>query len=781
MNRRGEVFFRLLARHRAIVLLIHAGLVVAALFGASRVQVDYSAEQFFVFEGEDRDVFDEFKEHFPREDLQVSAFLEVSGPLGIEEYRTLEGLAEAFRDAGLDPVRWLGEADLVEETVEGGQPAVRFIRLADEMELSEARLRELVEARRDHPLFAGTLWNNDLTVFAVHGYLDPAENNDPGRREITAQLQADIEKLSEGSGRIVLNGLPILRVTIPLALEADMGKLLGIGFLVSFVVLLAYFQRLSLVLLCFAGVAPAIFLTLGVMGFTGHSVSVLTSAMPIVVLVVALSDATHLVVHTRRRWHDGLSVPEAVADTFSSLARTCFFTSLTTALGFVGLVATRNRLVGEFGVVTAIAVIVAYCVTMTLLPVLLTFAKNLGPEETLAERLSVGVVQRVEAALRMRPVWLTSAFAICLGVGLVLGAGLRVEAFLIDDLKPGDPILDELRWIEDAGYGVFQVNVFIKTDDVQGHSPEVLQWTEDLQSFADSDPIVIGSLGLPQFVRELGVAYGSAPEADVANPVGALPFAAQWRTEEVAELLFLSELQGQDALEEVYLRDEGVGQVILFVRDEGSSRLSPFLGRLEDRLAEQPPPGGSATVTGTVRLSQVLWDQMVSKFLPGVISSIFLVWMALAWMFRSGRLGVLALIPNLVPLAMLLGLMRLGGFNLKPSTIIVFAIAFGIVADDTIHFLGALARNLRESSEVDTALAHAVREVGPALIVVTVVVCAGFTVLTVSRFQVLFLIGFLTAAASLLAVAADLLGFPALLRVVARRPALHSLLTGRVP
>lgn len=778
---RTETIFRFLIKHRALVIALHGLLLIFAVLGAGNLRVDYSVEQFLRFKGPEREIFDRFKTHFPREDLGVSALLEVDGAIRLEDYRTLERLAEAFHESGLSPVRWLGNADFMEETVEDGLPAVRLFQLSDEGELSESLLRERIENRRDHPLFSGSLWNSDLTVFAVHGYLDPGENNHLRRQQLNRELQEEIDELSHGAGRIVLTGLPIIRSTIPLALEADLVKLLSVGFLISLLVLYGYFARLGLVLLCLAAVVPAILVALGMMGFAGRPISILTSFMPIVVLVVGVSDATHLVVATRARWDQGLPVEEAVIGAFASVARACFFTSLTTALGFLGLVATRIRIIVEFGVITAIAVAVAYLVTLTLLPVLLTFAKDLGGRRSSLERWCEWVARQAERCLAAKPGWPIVGLVGCLAGGVLLGAGLRVDTLLIDDLKPGDPILRDLRWIEDAGYGLFQVNVFLVEGDQPGHSPEMLRWMDELQSFASSDPIVIGSTALPAFVRELGSFFGTDIPSPPAHHAGLGLTPLELTTEEVRELLFLAELEGEDALEEVYVRREGVGQVILHIRDHGSTRISPFIERLEHRLVSVPPPAGEAYVTGTVKLATVLWDQLLSRFLPGLLFSVVLVWMAMAWMFRSAWLGLLALVPNLVPLAMLLGLMRLGGFDLKPSTAIVFAIAFGIVADDTIHFLGAVAGRLRTDKDVDSVLAHAMREVGPALVITTIVVCAGFSVLALSRFQALLLIGLLTGASAVFAVGADLIGFPALLRLVARHPRTRSLIQEKNP
>ena len=776
MNPRVEDFFRRLVKHRWVVVMLHAGLFIAGLLGARAVRVDYSAEQFLVFEGDAQEVFEQYKEHFPREDLQVSAFLETTGPFTTDDYQTLEQLANAFTNAGLDPVRWIGTTDFIQEVVIDGESAVEFVRLEDQSDVSDATLQTILEPRREHPLFMGTLWNQDLTVFGVHGYLAPTENNDAHRREVTAALQSTIADLSETSGRIVLSGLPVLRTTIPLALEADMTRLLGIGIIISFILLWLYFRRFSIALLCFAGVVPAIVLTLGLMGYAGQSISVLTSVVPIVILVVALSDATHLVVGTREAWRNGRTISEAVVHTFTNLSRSCFFTSLTTALGFAGLIATRNHLIGEFGVLSALAVIVAYLVTLTLLPALLAFTKDLGPHQEWGERLWQGILTRVESLLQLPVVWPSAAFGLLLAVGLIAGSQLRVEAYIIDDLKERDTILEELRWIEDEGFGLFQINVYLDQESDEGHSPEMLQWIEEFQAFVEEDPAVLGSVGLPQIVNELGTAYGTQPVgSDPTSEIGS----AEVRTRrEIAELLFLAELEDDDALRDVYLRDAGVGQMIVLVKDQGSQVLSPLTARVEDRLQSHPPPTGRATATGTVKLTTVLWEQLISRFVPGIAFSIVLVWLALSWMFRSVWLGLLAVVPNLVPLVLLLGLMGLGGFDLKPSNILVFAIAFGIVADDTIHFLGALARNLRSSNQIHAVLAQTIREVGPALVLVTVVVVAGFTALMASRFQALFLIGLLTASAAVLALLADLVGFPALLRIVARHPAGRSLITG---
>ena len=757
-------FFDAVVRHRWAVLAAYGLLLAGAAVGLQRLRVDYSAEQFFLFQGGVREDFEAFKRHFPREDLQVSAFLEVEGPLTVEDFRRLEAIARSFEDVGLRSVRWLGGVELVEEEEGGeGEDAVAFIRLEDEEDLEETTLRALLATRGDHPLWTGVLWSPDQRVFAVHGFLMPDENTDARRREVTAALQARLDEIGAGGGRLVLNGLPVLRVTVPLALSSDLGRLLGLGVLLALVLVWAYFRRLRLALLTLAGVVPAVLLVLAGLGFVGRPLSVLTTSTPIVVLVVGLCDAIHLMVGTRYRWLRGAGTADAVVDAFTDLSRACFYTSLTTALGFVGLVGTRIPLVAEFGIVTALAVLATWVVSLTLLPALLALGGDLGPRETRLSRLCEGLAEAAAATLRLPPGRVLAAFGLAMAAGLLLASGLQVRAFLIDDLRDGDPILEELRWLEDAGFGVFQVNVFMEHDELPGHAPEVLAWTEGLTRFAAADTLVLGAISLPAAVREMGRAAGLD-----AGPGDAFDAGGAWSTATVRELLFLAELQGDPLTDDLYRIDEGASQVILPVRDLGSEATSRFLGALEARLAEDPVPGGRATVTGTVKLSQVMWDLLLDRFLPGVALSVVLVWLCLSWMFRSVRTGAVALLPNLFPLAVLAGVLRLGGFDLKPSTAIVFSMAFGIVADDTIHVLSHLAA--RGDGRSPRRVQALMREVGPALILSTAVVCAGFGILVLSRFEALFLIGLFTAVAAVLALLADLVALPHLFRAAGVLP-----------
>jgi predicted RND superfamily exporter protein len=170
-----------------------------------------------------------------------------------------------------------------------------------------------------------------------------------------------------------------------------------------------------------------------------------------------------------------------------------------------------------------------------------------------------------------------------------------------------------------------------------------------------------------------------------------------------------------------------------------------------------------------VKLIQNYSAQVLRNFGPSLVIAIVLIFAVMSFMFRSLRHGLLALIPNFFPLLVLLAVMKIAGFALKPSTILVCSISFGLAVDDTIHVLSRFRRALGEGIQLRAALQTAVRDTGPAILMTTLIVSAGFSLLMGSRFEVLFLVGFMTMVSAIAAVTADLFVFPAIIAAAWRR------------
>lgn len=708
MNR----FFTRLTQHRLLVVVAALVVVSVSAILAANVRVDYSVEQFFPTWGRERAVFDRYRAIFPGEDAQVAFFLSTPNGLDTTVYDVLARVADAFERRGLVDVQWSGSVPAIARAAAAGHGLGKAAMLV-----------------RGHPMYDGFLWNADGTVSVVQGRLPPDLNHDAARRALVDALSSEIDGLGL-SERWVLSGTPVIRAQVPELLEVDQRVLLGGGILLFFVVLFAYFRHAGIVFIGLGAVAPAYVVTLALMALTGRPVTILTSFIPIVILVVGICDTTHLLEHWSRARTAGRGRTESIAETFERLAVSCFFTSITTAIGFASLAATGIAVVSDFGVFTAFAVVATYAFTITVLPALLTFVA--APPSRARSGCRWGpvsaLVRLARVALARRSRWVLPAFGIVTIAGLALASRLPIDTYLVDDLKDGTSIKQDLGWVQNAGFGLFQTNLFVRADADSLLRPEMVDWMERFQRFVEKDPLVIHTYGLPNVRR-----------------------AAQVPLQGVADAIPAS----------IYRPDRGAAQVVVTVKDAGSLVTLPFLNRVDDYLRRDPPPSGTADLTGTVRMADTFSFQVLRSFGPSIVLALLLIWLVMAVLFRSLRMGLVAMVPNLFPLVTLAGVMALLGVSLKPSTILVFSIAFGIAVDDSIHLMSRFNQLVARGRMKGRALRGALRETGSALVMSTVVVTAGFSLLM--RFEILFLLGLLTATTALAALAADLLMFPALI------------------
>jgi len=708
-----ERYFEWVTRHRGWVIGAAVVLVSASAFAAADVSVDYSVEQFFPTWGPERGVFDEYRSVFAEEDAQVAFFLETpDGRLRPEDYDAMSAVAADFEGAGLEDVMWLGDLPGVAEASSDA-----------------SALTDVVRQLAQDPLLSGLFWSPDRTVQVVQGVLPPELNNDRDRRALAEHLDRAISELGLRA-RWTLSGTPMIRAQVPELLEFDQTVLLGGGIVLFFVILFLFFGDAGRVLLALGSVVPAYLVTLALMAVSGHSVTILTSFIPIVILVVGVCDSTHLLAHWARHRRHGRSPRQASVATFTELATSCFFTSLTTAIGFASLMATGIDVIADFGLFTAMAVMITLAFTMTLLPVFLSLGRARRSTEVRRRLVERGLDAVVGVAVRAAsgsPWRVIATFAVVTVVSVVAGSRVGIDTYLVDDLKDDTRIIQDLRWIEASGFGLFQTNVFIRADSSELRRPAMLSWMERIQRATEEEPIVVSTLGLPDLAGDR-----------------VLP---------------------RSAVNSLVRPESGAAQIVIVVRDAGSRETLPFLERLDALLASDPPPFGTADVTGTVRMAHMFSFHVLRSFGPSILLSLVLIWLVMTWLFGSVRLGLFALVPNVFPLAALTGVMALLGVSLKPSSILVFSIAFGIAVDDSIHLMARFRHLARGGMERGASVLRALQESGRALVMSTLVVSAGFTLLLASRFELLFLVGLLTAVTALTALAADLFLFPALLRV----------------
>ncbi|MCB9636780.1 MAG: MMPL family transporter [Sandaracinus sp.] len=414
----------------------------------------------------------------------------------------------------------------------------------------------------------------------------------------------------------------------------------------------------------------------------------------------------------------------------------------------------------ELALFTALAIVLAFVCAMVVLPLLLDLGAERAVRETAwLERLVAVLVDRARAHAR-RPSVVGLVAAVLFSIAALTGATrLRTNASLVDDVRPDHPLMRDLRWIEDVGLAPFSIALWLRADDPETlTAPETYAWMTRTSVFLRGGEPVRGVVGPTEYFESAARALDLPPPS---------------RREEVAQLGLLLDMAAPDGFDDVWRPAEGQARLVADAVDLGSARMDPYFAALEAHLAEDPPPPGvRVDVTGTLRLSHVALADILSGFGTSLVLAFFAVFALLSWLLRSVWQGLLAMVPNLLPLLAMLGAMGALGLDVKPSTLLVFSVALGIAVDDTLHLVGRLVERRRLGDAMDAAIDDALRTSGRAIVLTSLVIGAGFAVLVTSDFRFLVLVGAMTALAVVTALVADLFVYPVLLRRGAPAPAL---------
>ncbi|MCB9614118.1 MAG: MMPL family transporter [Sandaracinus sp.] len=778
---RAERLFRSLLEARRGVLVGVALVCGVAAFFAAKVRPNYDAEAFLPTWDARRQVFEEHRRSFEDDDRQVLVF--VAGTMGPATHAHLRRVAELLGDEGLEDVRWIGNAELA-----AADPDDPFT-LRVEAPFATPDL-EAFEARRDDPLLRGRLFSPGADAFVVRAVLPAERDTVEGQLATEAALDAALAPLRAEGVDVRVAGVPILKARGFRLVQGDASRFLALGLALVTLWLFVALRRLRDVAAIVLSLLPAILVTLGVMGATDTPISALTSFIPLLVWIVGVCDALHLVTEVRAKRAEGLSsrgdrrsrigAPshplhshgfdpckggtlsrrDAIARAFAELWRSCLFTSLTTALGFGSLALSGVAIVVELALFTALAIVLAFVCAMVVLPLLLDLGAERAVRETAwLERLVAVLVDRARAHAR-RPSVVGLVAAVLFSIAALTGATrLRTNASLVDDVRPDHPLMRDLRWIEDVGLAPFSIALWLRADDPETlTAPETYAWMTRTSVFLRGGEPVRGVVGPTEYFESAARALDLPPPS---------------RREEVAQLGLLLDMAAPDGFDDVWRPAEGQARLVADAVDLGSARMDPYFAALEAHLAEDPPPPGvRVDVTGTLRLSHVALADILSGFGTSLVLAFFAVFALLSWLLRSVWQGLLAMVPNLLPLLAMLGAMGALGLDVKPSTLLVFSVALGIAVDDTLHLVGRLVERRRLGDAMDAAIDDALRTSGRAIVLTSLVIGAGFAVLVTSDFRFLVLVGAMTALAVVTALVADLFVYPVLLRRGAPAPAL---------
>ncbi len=537
-------------------------------------------------------------------------------------------------------------------------------------------------------------------------------------------------------------------------LQLEMLLLSTMAFVVVTLLVLYFFKSWKYIIVLLFFVGSILLLTLGLMNLFDIQFTVLTVVVPSIITVIAMSDIIHVVM----RFNEGkeVSIEKKLMATYSDLKLSLFLTTLTTSIGFLSITTTGIQPFVAFGFITAAGIVLAYIMTLLLLPQLILITHSNTKPKSIATPIQP---KHIFFILKYKIPIVAVSF-IAMGIGGYFGSQVKLNSFLYEDIAANDPMSQTLQFFETQFLGIRGLDIYIETEKgVDLWSLETLKEIEKIENYLLSSYQATDVYSLNTLVKRYNrTTLGGMPAGFILPKNDNALSKAKKSILRNAKALFLHQVAVSNT-----------GKIAVKSKDFGSEQatikaeeLKQFIGNHIDSTLIH------ATVGGPDYFMDQSNDLITRNLLFSLLGAIAVILVIIGYVFKSIKIAVLALIPNLFPLLLLAALLFVLEISLNRSTAVIFTIAFGIAVDDTIHFLGRLKTQLLRNQNTDQAITTTLQSTGSAIWVTTLVLVAGFGSLYFSSFKSTALIGSLTSCTLLLAFIADVILLPALIKTFFR-------------
>ncbi|GAA4358254.1 MMPL family transporter [Hymenobacter saemangeumensis] len=616
------------------------------------------------------------------------------------------------------------------------------------------------------PGLVGNVFSPDARAVTLVIQTTPDLRKPPGD-SLLAVLRGGLARLQfpEGSyhfaGRAVAQSVFVDRLQFELALFMSLSVLLVTG------LLWFTFRTWWGVVMPLVVVLGAILWGLGVMGACGVSIDLMTALLPVMMFVVGTSDTVHIITRYVTELGYGASKKQALLVTLKESGFGSGLSALTTSLGFFTLMTSNIRPIFNFGLFTGIAVLLAFVLSFTLLPALLFLLRKPELRVPRAQGHSWdGVLGRLFRTVlsRRRVVFAVSALVILAAIGF--STRVRINSALLDDLSKNDPVRLDFAFFEKQFAGVRPFELELQPQGGRSiYDLQVLRQTERIETYLGSTYGLRFAASPVTLVKSVRKALNGGGLAEYRLPADTL---------ELRRLRSKLKLFRKKAEFRALATPDGqAGRLTGRMADVGSIRAGELNAGLRQFIRSSVDSTVLRTrLTGSSNLIDKNNEDLTLNMITGMVIDVAMVALIVLLLFRSGRMVVVVLIPNLVPILVVAGVMGLAGVNMKVSTSIIFTIAFGIAVDDTIHFISKLRLTLAQEPNIFRAVRRTYLMAGKAVIVTSLILVGGFSTLLFSSFDGTFYVGFLIGLTLLFGVVAELTLLPLLiLYFYKRKPA----------
>ncbi len=748
-------------RFRWIVIAIFLAFTVVCAFQLPKLKFDFNPEAMLEFSDEEIEYQQKFDEKFSSISdvflLVVSAQDSLLTPSRLGDLHDLTESLEQF-----DGIAKTYSLTRVPQADESPMALLRGLKpIVGDEPLTDDQAKAIQKRVQGSSLLKGNLISADEKDALIMVYLKPEAVEPNDFYPVLTKIQEHIKNWQAIEGddnaqySIGYGGLPYIRAMTVDSMKRDqfiLWPVVGVLYILALCVLFRSFWQAILPLV---SVGCVVLWAIAIMVWAGIPVTMINNTLPLLILVIGVTNGIYVLMRILDERKKGKDKAKALVDGVYRVALATFLTTTTTAIGFGSLAVARTTILNSFGVITAIAVMMVYVAIIFLMPQIASFIKLDPKREKSADQEQDGFIEKIVGivtnfSVNHRILVTTGAILLLIGCG-VAGYHVEFNSHVNDVFQEDHPISQTNLLIEEKLGGMLPIEIDIKANEPQFFGkPENMKRVCDLQNKIAAHSGVISALSICNMFNEAGVSFDEVPNA----------------TQYGLRLAAMTKLQSEQ-ISQYMTHERDNMHITVRIPDNGVQHSKATIDDL-NRMCQAAFDGSAINfrLTGVAYNSTRGLDVFVGDLFTSLLMAFIIIFAVLFVAFRSFWSGLVAVVPNLLPLFMTLAIMPLYGYGLNTTSVLVFTISIGLAVDNSIHIIQRFRQEYRYEKTVVEAICIAMRSSGRAICQSNVLLCSGLAVLLISNFEPITRVGILTMTTIASALVISIVVLPAELAIV---------------
>jgi len=618
------------------------------------------------------------------------------------------------------------------------------------------------------PFYDNLLYNKKTGTLQTAIYVKKEVINTPKRAAFIFDTLIPIvdEFEKENKLDVRVSGMPYIRTLNAQNIENEIGLFVLGALLITAVIFFFFFRSYRATFITLLVVTVGVIWAFGFIGLFRFEVTVLTALIPPLIIVIGVPNAVFLINKYQQEVKKHGNQAKSLQRVISKVGNATLMTNITTASGFATFVFVESSLLREFGILASVNIVSIFILALLIIPIIYSFMPL--PQKRhlnhLEKRWMENVVDWMENTVRNHRIGIYISTVVIIILGIIGLYQIRVSGSLIEDMPKSKDFYKDIKFFEQEFGGIMPLEILVDTKRPKGvMSLSTLKKMDKLYDVIDEIPELSKPISIVNLVKYSKQAYYKGNPKYYQLPT----------SQEQSYIFSYTKNTNSDAgMLESFVDSTGqYARITTFMKDIGVNKMEMIQQRIQAVVDKQfPSDRYEVSVTGKALLFTKGTSYLIFNLVVSLSLAIVLIALFMAWMFKSPPMILISLIPNMLPLLITGGLMGFFDIPIKPSTILVFSIAFGISVDDTIHFLAKYRQELMANKwRIKPSVYAALRETGVSMFYTSIVLFFGFLTFTLSSFGGTIALGGLVSVTLLLAMVSNLLLLPSLLLTFEKR------------